>query len=300
VTEPGRRGVIGGSPETGPMVGGGSPETDPAADGPTADGRPSRYARPVLPPAGPSRAVAHEVVAHQPLLPREQIERSPAGPRRRALETLAALAGPPAALAVVATVSLGVALRTFAGSRSLELNVWLLTFGGLVIWTFWRAIDRALPPAGASAFDSVRFRRVEPPSKLHGVIAIEGVLLDAEWSRGGVDHRLRPLLRKIAAARLIEHHQVDLETEPDEAHRVMGDELWALVGRDPHRSAGFTAELEEIGPTVAAETAPASSPSAAATAAPDGAPTEWTRTRRGRRGIPRTTIRRAIEQLEAL
>jgi hypothetical protein len=298
VTEPGRRGTGGGSPETGPMVGG-SPESGPAAHGPTADGRPSRYARPVVPPARPLRADSSEVATHQPMLPREQSERAPAGPRRRAVTTLAGLAGPPAALAVLATICLGVALATLAGSRSLAVNCWLLTIGGLAIWTFWRAIARALPTAGATAFDAVRFRPVEPPSKLHGVIAIEGVLLDAEWSRGGVDHRLRPLLRKIAAARLIEHHQVDLETESDEARRIMGDELWALVGPDPHRSAGFTAEPEEVAPTVSAEAALPSTLTAA-TGAPAGAPTEWTRTRRGRRGIPRTTIRRAIEQLEAL
>jgi hypothetical protein len=169
--------------------------------------------------------------------------------------------------------------------------VWLLTIGGLALWTFWRALARALPTAASSAFDTIRDRPVEPPSSLYDVIAIEGALLDAEWSRGGAEHRLRPLIRRIASARLIEHHQVDLATEPAEARRILGEELWALVGPDEHPGPGHAsaAALPVAGP---AEILPLPTDTPLAT--------EWTNSHHGRRGMPRADIRRAIDLLEAL
>ncbi|HEX7498509.1 MAG TPA: hypothetical protein VF344_08605 [Candidatus Limnocylindrales bacterium] len=180
-------------------------------------------------------------------------------------------------LALVDTIALVVALATLGGARTLVLNTWLLSIGALMLWTCWRVLTAAVPSAADPAFDSVRTRPAEPPSKLFEVIAIEGVLLDAEWSWRGVEYRLRPLLRKIAASRLIERHQVDLEADPAAAHRILGPELWALVGPGAY------------GPMVA-ET-------------PDKIDerrsTEPAQTRHGR-GIPRATIRRVIDLLEAL
>jgi hypothetical protein len=108
---------------------------------------------------------------------------------------------------------------------------------------------------------------VEPPSKQYEVIAIEGAILDAEWNPGGMEFGLRRLLRKIAASRLVERHQIDLETDPTAARRILGEELWALI--EPHAH----------GPETRAS---------------------GTGHDKGRRGVPRATIRRAIEILEAL
>jgi len=240
------------------------------------DDRPSRYARPLTPAQTPARAPDDPVVTATRSRPRRH-RRTPAGRRFRAFATIARLTGPPAVLAVVATIALVATLATLAGARTLFLNAWMLSIGALMLWTCWRVLTAALPSAADSEFDWVRTRPVEPPSKLYEVIAIEGVLLDAEWSWRGVEYRLRPLLRKIAASRLIERHQVDLETDPAAAHRILGPELWALVGPGAY------------GPVVA-ET-------------PDKIDhepsTEPAQTRHGR-GIPRATIRRAIDLLEAL
>jgi len=255
--------------------------------------------------------------------------RQAAGRGRRGFAAAARFSALPAALAVLATIALAVGLVVLEGSRSLAINAWLLAIGGIPIWTCWRALAGALPPAAASAFDSVRARPVEPPSTLPGVITVEGAILDAEWNPSGAEFRLRPILRRIAAARLIENHQVDLETEPAAARRILGDELWALVGPDPSglpgpEPAGLEAsqpESTERGPQYlqTTEAGPAgaggsnvepteagpSRAEAADTAESDVDTTahalaEWTRTRRGRRGIPRSTIRHAIDQLEAL
>ena len=267
--------------------------TEPAG-GATPEPR-SRYARPLPGPAPEPPAPP----APLGIVPPPTGRRITTGGRRRALVTVARIAGPPAALAVVATIVLAAVLTTLEGSGSLAVNGWLLALGGFLIWGLLRALAAALPRAASTAFDSVRDRPIEPPSKLHGVIDIESVILDAEWSPGGVEYRLRPLLRKIAAARLLERHQVDLETEPAAAHRILGDELWALVGPAADRRADPAEPAERaVSELEAAE---------AALAAADGPdsdipapPAAWTSRRRGRHGIPRATTRRAVDLLEAL
>ncbi len=273
--------------------------TEPGLDGRDLEGGTrSRYARPIPPANGAPRPETRFIAPHQPRLPHEPVRHAPAGPRRRALAAAARIGGPPAALAILATVALAVALATVEGSRTVAVNGWLLTIGGLVVLTFWRALAGALPAASVSAspFDTVRVRRTEPPSKLHDVIAIEGVLLDAEWSRGGVEYRLRPLLRKIAAARLLEHHQVDLATEPDAARKIVGDELWSYIGPRADAGAGVV-EPAHLGEAAEADLA---APARPLSEAPTPPRSEWLQARHGRHGIPRATIRRVIDQLEAL
>jgi hypothetical protein len=315
--------------------------TDPAGRGPggalgsepgggTPESGRSRYARPLPRPPGAAPAPGADLPGAP--TPSGRDPSATATNRRRAFVTVARIAGPPVALAAFATVVLVAVAVLLAGSRSIAVNAWLLTVGGLVAWTFWRALARALPTAASSAFDTVRDRPVEPPSKLYDVIAIEGALLDAEWSRGGVEHRLRPLLRKIASARLIEHHQVDLDTEPAEARRILGEELWALIERDgdprvgpdadPTRGHSGAGMAPGAGPapareraTAATSPAPGQRPAHAHLAELAGVagpadtlrssadtplPAEWTRTHHGRRGMPRAEIRRAIDLLEAL
>ena len=193
--------------------------TEPGGDLPEDT---SRYARPIAaavpPETGPT---AREI--RPPTVPE-----APAG--RPVLIPVLRAAGPPAALAILATLALGVAVYLFDGQRSLAVNTWLLAIGGLVLWTCWRALAQSLPASRSSAFDSVRRHSPDPQTRLSEVIAIEGVILDAEWSWSSVEHRLRPLLRQLAANRLLERRQVDMELEPSVAHRILGDEVWALVG----------------------------------------------------------------------
>lgn len=212
----------------------------------------------------PSRHAAAAGRRRRPAIP---------APLRGNSATIARLVGAPAALAVLATIALVIALVTLQGMRSLVVNAWLLAIGGLLVWTCWHALATALPTAAASEFDSVRSLPPELPSELRDVKAIVAVIVDAEWSWRSVEFRLRPLLRTVAAARLTERYQVDLDTEPAAAHRILGDELWALVGPGAY------------GPAEAAIQAPAA--------------TRRTRTHQGR-GIPRATIKRAVDLLEAL
>jgi hypothetical protein len=280
-------GESGGRPVGGPgeRPGEGAPES----------GR-SRYARPA---PGP-RDIAPATAAPAEAAAARSLGAATRGNRRRVFVAVARIAGPPVALAVVATAVLVAVAVLLSGSRSVAVNAWLLTIGGLAVWTFWRALARALPTAASSAFDIVRDRPVEPPSRLYDVIAIEGAILDAEWSRGGADHRLRPILRKIASARLIEHHQVDLETEPIEARRILGEELWALVGPDAQAAAAVAANPQSGRSHLAELAGVAGTADTLRPHADTPLPTEWTHSHHGRRGMPRADIRRAIDLLEAL
>jgi len=180
------------------------------------------------------------------------------------------VAGPPVGLAIAATVGLFGALATFHADAGLVLNGWLLILGGIALWSGWVALTSATPGAGRTAFDRVRERATPAPSRLVGVIAMEAAILDAEWNRTGFEHELRPILRRIAAARLAERYQIGLESEPAAARKLVGEELWRLI------------EPGQIG---VAEPKEASG---------------RRRNRATRNGIPRSDIQRAIELLEAL
>lgn len=194
-----------------------------------------------------------------------------AGTSRVALGAAAA----PLSIGVAATLALGIALTYLPDSRGLEVNLWLLALGGLLMWFCWRMASVSLPPVDRSAFDTVGRREALAATRIDDLLETEAVLLDAEWSRSGMQHRLRPLVRQIARARLIDRYQIDLEIQPDEARRILGEELWALAGPAPKTT----------------EAASPGEPSADASVEVK---------RRRQPGISREKVRRTIELLEAL
>jgi hypothetical protein len=253
--------------------------------------RPSRYARPAAPAAAQESSLGQEsrpANEQQTGGARRPSRHEPSDTPRSAAATIFRLAALPAAAAIIATIALVAALVILKGARTLAFNSWLLAIGGLVLWTCWRALTQALPTASSTAFDSVRRRPAEPPSRLSGVIVIEGVVLDAEWSWAGVEHGLRPLLRRLAATRLVERHHVDMESEPEAAHRILGDELWALVGPGAYGPVEAAASPVMLDNTARADAEIIVRPAIDRTKPHPG------------RGIPRAIIRRAIEALEEL
>jgi hypothetical protein len=204
----------------------------------------------------------------------------PRGPYTTAV--ILRLAAPPASLALLATLIFAAVFAALRSSQGFLVNAWLLTLGSIVVWFCWRVLASALPALSRSAFDSVRDRPSDPPSRLDDVIDVEAAILDAEWSWTGVEHRLRPLLRRIATARLVEKYQIDLERQPDAARKIMGEELWALVGPGSYGPADVAPETQAGVERRTAKQRQARSRD------------------RHRRGIPRATIERTIEQLEAL
>ena len=63
---------------------------------------------------------------------------------------------------------------------------------------------------------------------------------DLGWapvSQWHYDHGLRPLLARLAASALAEHHRVDMATNPARAASLIGEEIWLHI--DPSRPASF-------------------------------------------------------------
>jgi len=63
---------------------------------------------------------------------------------------------------------------------------------------------------------------------------------DLGWapvSQWHYDHGLRPLLARLAASALAEHHRVDMATNPARAASLIGEEIWPHI--DPSRPASF-------------------------------------------------------------
>jgi hypothetical protein len=63
---------------------------------------------------------------------------------------------------------------------------------------------------------------------------------DLSWapmSQWHYDHGIRPLLTRLAASALAEHHRVDLAAAPARARSLVGEEVWPHV--DPSRAASF-------------------------------------------------------------
>ena len=56
----------------------------------------------------------------------------------------------------------------------------------------------------------------------------------------------RPLLTRLAAARLADRHRVDLWSDPAGARAVLGDDVWTWV--DPAREASRDSQPPGIGP----------------------------------------------------
>jgi hypothetical protein len=91
----------------------------------------------------------------------------------------------------------------------------------------------AFPSSEAGRFDAamrpaVRAPTAQPPSLLH----LERLSRLATATAADVHFRLRPLLRELAAARLQLQWGIELDRDADEARRLLGEDLYAVVRPD--------------------------------------------------------------------
>ena len=92
------------------------------------------------------------------------------------------------------------------------------------------ALDVIEQPASAIR-TAVRIRRgpKDQPAELR---RIEAALAVSPASAMQTHHRLRPVLREIAADRLRVRRRIDLDGDPVRARAALGDEAWGLVRPD--------------------------------------------------------------------
>lgn len=168
-----------------------------------------------------------------------------------------------AAVAVAAAAAAGYAV---AGPRAVTIIVIATAAAALVVVRF------LLPPAGPPVAIDAGSDAITAGWSAYRYWHSLGELRDGMASRAAYEVRLRPALEHLLAARLAEHHGVNLYRDPAAARRLLcrdgrDNDLWAWV--DPARA----------GPSIGAEVR-----------AGDAEPP----------GIPRRTLERLINRLEQL
>jgi len=136
-----------------------------------------------------------------------------------------------ASVGLATAVLLGLVLA-LPGQRALFVGIYELTLGAIGILAILGSLRAKQPRAlELSPFERAPQRppRAEQVAELE---RLDRVLVMASTSAFDVHHRLRPLVRGLAAERLHAHHGVDLEREPERAKALAGDELWELLRPD--------------------------------------------------------------------
>lgn len=114
-------------------------------------------------------------------------------------------------------------------TNALAVGLLVVAALGLPVIAWWAL--RALPP-DSRAFDrALRTRRSRAP-RLRELERIEHDVVQGAANPLDLHRRLRPLLRQIAAHRLAARHGVALDSGDGQAHRLLGDEAWALLRPD--------------------------------------------------------------------
>jgi hypothetical protein len=140
---------------------------------------------------------------------------------------------------VVRAVKLGLvisgvfAIVAFAtsGLGAILLDVYLLALGGVLLLALVRIARVKGPAEGSSQLDRAlsAMRSARPHQDELGLVH------DVEFSTLNAFHlhlRLRPVLREIAAHRLLNRYGVELDAEPARARELVGAAAWEAVRPD--------------------------------------------------------------------
>jgi len=134
-------------------------------------------------------------------------------------------------LFLLPTAALAVALVLAPNRAEFEIHVWLLVILGLACVVLLRAVHNAYPTGHSPFLASLRVTSLRPerPSSL---ARTERELSMAGAAAFDVHFRLRPVLAELAADLLSTRRGIELERNPERAHAVLGDEVWAIVRPD--------------------------------------------------------------------
>ena len=133
----------------------------------------------------------------------------------------------------VAVCGLGALITLFFPvRRGLVLEVFLLVVGGLVLEMLVRATALAQPATGESAFDAALRPRRRAASRPEALERLEDQVSLSVANATDLYSRLLPALRETAAELLLSRRGIGLDTEPDRAREVLGDEAWSLLRPD--------------------------------------------------------------------
>jgi hypothetical protein len=131
---------------------------------------------------------------------------------------------------VVATIALVVLLAIRPLSTSRALGIWVVIVAGLVLLLLVRHSHGG--ERRAARFEAALRGRTPTRSEPVELLRMERELELGIANAGSAYHRLLPLLRAAAAARLASRHGVELDRRPDAARALLGEEAWEWLRPD--------------------------------------------------------------------
>ena len=140
----------------------------------------------------------------------------------RSTWTLAALVG--------ATGGAGVLLLVLPGRAALVAHIWLVVVLGIGVGVALERLRRTVPRR-PSSFDAAFVRPRVSHARPATLDRVEREITLATGTAFDVHYRLRPLLRPIAAAVLLQRG-VGLDDDRERAAELLGPEAWELVRPD--------------------------------------------------------------------
>jgi hypothetical protein len=138
--------------------------------------------------------------------------------------------------AVLATIGLLVARMLAPGRRELELDIYVLTLGGVALLAVSSALGDVAPREDESLLEEAMEPEQPEPARIAELERLEREVALAASRDFDLHFRLRPVLREIAESQL-ERRGVQLDSESPRVRELLGDELWALTAADREPSA---------------------------------------------------------------
>jgi len=132
--------------------------------------------------------------------------------------------------AIVATVALVVLLAVRPLSTSRALGIWVVIVAALALLLLVRHSRGG--ERHVHRFEAALRGRTPTPSEPVELLRMERELELGIASAGSAYHRLLPLLRAAAEARLASRHGVELDRRPDAARALLGEEAWEWLRPD--------------------------------------------------------------------
>jgi hypothetical protein len=139
------------------------------------------------------------------------------------------LARPVLAAAVALVILLGV--RPLSTSRTLA--IWIVLVTAIALLVLVRHSRGSAGRQGAGRFEAALRSSAAPAGEQPvELLRVENMLELGTAFAGQAHHRLLPLLRTVAAARLSARHGIELDRRPEAARALLGEEAWDLLRPD--------------------------------------------------------------------
>jgi hypothetical protein len=135
------------------------------------------------------------------------------------------------------TILLVSALLLAPGRKELEGHLYILFLCAVALGVLLSRLRTAYPPAERSLVEAVLEKHDDEDERLPELARMEREVTLASSNAFDVHFKLRPAMREVARGLLGAHRGVDLDTQPERARALLGDETWELVrpDREPPR-----------------------------------------------------------------